>query len=256
MDNEKIYGKEEIRKILAKASEIQTRKELYGDDIGLNEKELVQLAHEIGVDTDSLTEALRTYQDPSFNDKFSWLRPNTRIQHVENLPIKISENNWDDVIQEIRKETGGIGKTTYTGRSIEWEQRRNDIGYKHISFTPNDTGTNVQMVSSWSGLKIITYMFSAMFPFVISLILFKGIGKDTAIMIGTTAAILAQIPARIYLKNYFEKQKTQFRSIIDRISRRVNSIKSTATSGLISIDEKSESDGESEPLNKKEGMRN
>ncbi|MFN1833668.1 hypothetical protein AB2B38_000280 [Balneola sp. MJW-20] len=252
MAENRLYSKEEIQRILAKASEIQARKELYDDNIGLNEEEIIRLADEVGISRVAMNEALSNFDAPTMDDRFNWMSPNTRIQHVEHISTSIDEKNWERVVQEIRRETGGIGKTSHIGSSFEWEQRRSDIGYKHFSFTPSNNGSDVQMVSSWVGLKILTYVFSAMFPFIVSLILFKGIGKDTAIMIGTAAAILAQIPARVFLRNYYVKQKKQLKNIIHRISgKNINK-----NEPAITIDEETGSSESEISGPKKEGMRN
>ena len=69
--SDNIYSKSEISKILKTASEIQTRKDLYGNKDGLDEHELIELAKEVGIDRESLLEALDKHNQPEFNTSYS-----------------------------------------------------------------------------------------------------------------------------------------------------------------------------------------
>lgn len=64
------------------------------------------------------------------------------------------EEIWENVVQEIRRVTGGIGKVNKIGKSFEWEQRRRVAGYRHISLTPQEGNTKIQFVSNWRQLMI------------------------------------------------------------------------------------------------------
>ncbi|MEX0721732.1 MAG: hypothetical protein WD059_13750 [Balneolaceae bacterium] len=61
MSDPKVYSRSDISKILSKASEIQTRKDLYSDQQGLNKAELLHIAEEVGIDKDVLIQALREF---------------------------------------------------------------------------------------------------------------------------------------------------------------------------------------------------
>ena len=147
MNTPRTFSKEEISQILAKASKIQAQKELYGDQQGLTEDELIHIAEEAGIDKDSLLEAIQLSDMPEPDSRFSRFMASHKIQDVHIAAGEIDEDTWEDVVQEIRRVTGGIGKISKVGKSFEWEQRLKEIGYKHISFTPQDVHTKNQFVS-------------------------------------------------------------------------------------------------------------
>lgn len=223
MENKRIYSKEEISKILTKASKIQARKELYGDQQGLTEDELLHIAEEVGIDKDSLQEAIRTSDMPELDSDFNWITASHKIQEVHIVPGEVDENTWEEIVLEIRRITGGIGKINKVGKSFEWEQRRREIGYRHISLTPNEHNTKIQFVSNWRQLMITSGFLSFIAGATITGIFLDGTSYPDIVyfllpMLGGFGALGV---GRFYLKSYFEKQKTQFIEIIKSIGKRV-----------------------------------
>lgn len=237
MADNKLYSKKEISKILKRASEIQTQKDLYGDQEGLSESELLQLASEVGIDKDSLLEALNDHDSPVFDQEFKWLNATSRIQNINTVPGEVTDENWEELIQEIRRITGGIGKVTKVGNTYEWEQRRRELGYKHISLTPQNGNTKLQMVSGWGGMKPIVYMASFMVPLALGSIIMgaMGIPKGLSLLISAGAGIIGTGLGRVFLKFHFEKQKRMLFDLARGITSR---LKSFDGKGKISIEEK------------------
>lgn len=222
MGSNHIYSKKEISKILTKASEIQTQKDLYGDRDGLTEQEIVDLANEVGIDKASLLEALHTFDEPEFDQQFKWSKVTSKIQDVAYVNGEISPELWEDVIQEIRKVTGGIGKTSKVGKSFEWEQRK-EFGYKHISLTPQKDKTKVQYVHNWSALKIPFLFLPAFMGSVILLVALKGLGlpKSTAVMFAPIGGLVALTGGLAFMKYHFKKEKNRLKNMINSLSRKI-----------------------------------
>lgn len=226
MPENRTFNKEEIRIILNRASEIQTQKDLYGDKEGLSEAELLEVANEVGIDKSSLLEALNKLNETEFNDTFNWLKGTSRLQRINYADGEINEKLWDEVIQEIRKINGGIGKISHVGSTYEWEQRMQEIGYKHISFTPQKGKTKIQYVSSWAPLRfLILFMGSFLFG-VLMLIALKGIGipKSTAVLFSPIGGLIGFSTGMIYLKSRFEKEKRRLKNIINSVSKKINDL--------------------------------
>lgn len=223
VNNQRTYSKKEISRILNKASEIQTQKDLYGDKEGLNAEELVEIAKEVGIDHDSLFQALQNFDNPSIDTKFNWLSGSSKIQDISFIDGEINTSNWELIVQEIRKINGGIGKTSMIGSSFEWEQRMKEIGYKHISLTPDQGKTKIQYVSGWNGLKMLSMFIPSFFGFISTLLFFEGIGfvKDLSMILGVFGGVLGFGLGRNYLKSYFKKQKHILQSIKKSITKTV-----------------------------------
>ena len=229
MGNNHIYSKKEISKILTKASEIQTQKDLYGDKDGLTEEEIIDLANEVGIDKVSLLEALHTFDEPEFDHNFKWSKVTSKIQDVSFVNGEMSPEQWEEVVQEIRKVTGGIGKSSQAGKSFEWEQRRKEFGYKHISLTPQNGKTKIQYVHNWTAMKIPFLFLPAFFGAVFILVAFKGLGlpKSTSIMFAPVGGLVALTGGMVFMKYYFNREKNRLKNMIGAISKKLTSSSSS-----------------------------
>jgi len=230
MSNNHIYSKNEISKILKKASEIQTQKDLYGDRDGLSEEEIIELAKEVGINRTSLVEALNSVNDPELENEFDWLKSTSKIQSVSFVDGEISPELWEDVIQEIRKVTGGIGKSEQLGKSFEWEQRKKEFGYKHISLTPQKGKTKIQYVHNWTALKIPFLFLPAFFGCVFVLVALKGLGfpKSTAVMYAPLGGLIAFTGGLTFMKYYYNREKNRLKGIVSAISKKISYSKKPA----------------------------
>lgn len=224
MKQKRTFTKEEISKILARASKIQMRKDLYGDEQGLTEEELVHIAEEVGIDSDSLFEAIQSSDVPELDSDFNWITASSKIQDVHIVNGEINQETWEDVVQEIRRVTGGIGKINKVGKSFEWQQPIMEIGYRHISLTPQNGKTKIQFVSNWRGLKISLSFFPFLAGAVITGTFLDGTSLPdlVAILIMLTGGLGALGVGRFYLRHYFEKQKSVFRDIIGSAAKVLN----------------------------------
>lgn len=225
MPNNHTYSKKEISKILKKASEIQTQKDLYGDRDGLTEQEILELASEVGIDRASLLEAIHIHDKPEFDQKFKWSKVTSKLQEVTYVDKEMSSEQWEDVVQEIRKVTGGIGKSTQIGNSFEWEQRRREFGYKHISLTPKDGKTKIQYVHNWTAMKFPILFIPAFLGSVFMLVALKGIGipKSSAVMFAPLGGLVAFTGGLTFLKYHYNKEKRRLKNMISAISKKITS---------------------------------
>ncbi|MEQ8523074.1 hypothetical protein [Gracilimonas sp.] len=225
MSDSKTYSKKEISKILTKASEIQVKKDLYEDQETLSEEDLIHIAEEVGISKEALHEALAKIGEPDLDDQsYSLIKGTSRIQNVSSVKGEINEDQWEDLVLEIRKITGGIGKVKKTGNTYEWEQRKSDFGYKHFSFTPKNGQTKIQMVSSWGPFKALTGFLSFFFAFIVTLIAVKEMsGKQLALMIAPFVGLGGFAMSRFFMKSYYQKQKNQLYNLTTAVSQKIAS---------------------------------
>lgn len=227
MSSKRTFSKEEISKIISRASKIQARKDLYGDEQGLTEAELIHIAEEVGIDSDSLFEAIQSSELPELDSDFNWITASSKIQDLHTVNGEVTQETWEEIVQEIRRATGGIGKLNKVGKSYEWEQRLKEVGYKHISLTPENGRTKIQFVSNWRGLKITSSILSFIAGATITGIFLDG--TNFADIVYFLLPLLGGIGAlgvgRFYLRHYFEKQKSVFRDIIRSVSKTLNPVK-------------------------------
>ncbi|MAL16097.1 MAG: hypothetical protein CL670_12050 [Balneola sp.] len=237
MSDSKSYSKKEISKILTKASEIQVKKDLYEDQETLSEEDLIHIAEEVGISKEALQEALAKIGEPDLDEQtYNLIKGTSRIQDVSSVEGEINEDQWEDLVLEIRKITGGIGKINKVGNTYEWEQRKSDFGYKHFSFTPKNGQTKIQMVSSWGPFKSLASFLSFFFGFIVALIAFKETsGKQFALMVAPFFGLGGFAMSRFFLKSYYQKQKDQLSTLTASISKKIASFGNT--SGPIEIED-------------------
>lgn len=220
------YSKKQISEILNKASEIQTRKDLYGDNQTLTEAELIHIANEVGIDKDSLFEAIEAVRHPGPDSSFDWLKGTSRVQDSVLTEGEVTDENWDDMVREIRRVTGGIGKNGKTAKTFEWEQRRREMGYRHISLTRENGKTRIQYVYNWNSLKFMITFMSIFFGWFGALMLLEGLGflpKGLNMITALGGGLLTFGISRVYLKNYFETQKEMLGDLVNSLSRKLRS---------------------------------
>lgn len=232
MSNSKTYSKKEISKILTKASEIQLKKDLYKDQETLSEDDLIHIAEEVGISKEALHEALAKIGEPDLDEQsYSLIKGTSRIQNVSSVKGEINEDQWEDLVLEIRKITGGIGKVNKTGNTYEWEQRKSDFGYKHFSFTPKNGQTKIQMVSSWGPFKKLTGFLSFFFAFIVTLIAVKEMStKQLALIIAPFVGLGGFAMSRFFLKSYYQKQKNQLYKLTTAVSHKIASFSNKSES--------------------------
>ena len=229
------FSKTEISKILSKASEIQTQKDLYGSQDGLSTEELIELAKEVGIDKDSLIEAIERHDEPTQETSFNWLTGTSKLLESHTFTGEVSDENWEEIVREIRKATAGIGHVAKVGSSFEWEQRKRDFGYKHISLTPENGKTTVQMVNYWSRFKVMATAFPILGTLVLFILFSKSLGYEPNVgALLPFAGLFGFGISRIILKSYFTKQKEQVKQLFISIGKKLG--KTSAIEPEISLE--------------------
>lgn len=223
------YSKDQIARILNKASQVQARMDRMGDSDGLNEVELVELAAEVGLSEQAIIEAINDLANAEQNEKvFNWLSGSSQLQFDQILIGELSDVEHERIIAEIRRSTGGIGKVHSPKASqLEWEQRRSEIGYKHITLSSEENG-RVRLLYNynWGGLKLALSVVGPVLSMALFVILGKGIGlNDLKGLFALSGLITGFLGSRIYLKTYFEEQKLKFNDLKSKL----NSLFSTNT---------------------------
>ncbi|MAO64194.1 MAG: hypothetical protein CL666_04275 [Balneola sp.] len=221
MTDLKTYNRKAISRILTKASEIQAAHDLDTEEEGLNEADLLHVAREVGISDEALKEALLNYDSISPPEIFNWLSGSSKVHNSSVITGKITDEKWDDIIHEIRRITGGIGKISKAGSSYEWEQRRKEIGYRHLSIKPEKDKTRIQYVYNWWGVKLFSMIVPFTFFAVCTAIGLDGTNfSDGTALLFTLAGGLAGLPlGRLYLRSYFNKQKRMVSSLFSSISK-------------------------------------
>lgn len=224
MEDNQLYNEEEIVKILKNASQIQTQEELSIKKEGISKKELFEIAEEIGIDKNSLEEAILKNEFSEKTPFYNWLKGTSTIHLTNIIDGEVSKKNWDELMPEIRNLLHSMGQDSIQKKSFEWNSQVKDIGYKHISLAPYKGKTKIRFSSGWKGLTFIVSFFSFLIPFMITSISFDGSTVPFAIvaLIASIVGTGGIMTTRLYLKSYFEKQLRLFKNISKKLEEKLS----------------------------------
>lgn len=222
MDPNRTFSKEEVSKILSMASKIQNRKDLNQDKLALTVEDLQHIAEEVGIDRNSLDEAIRNAGTVGQDESFNWLGLSSTLHKELTLQGEMDDEAWEDFIQDVRKITGYIGKAGMVGKAYEWEQPESDTGVEKLfSLSPQQDSTKVRFFAQWRALEIISIGFSAFAG--------AGLGMFFINLLQTSGATLLTFPivgalsvfgiSRLIMKWYYDRQKTQYDQMVAAVEK-------------------------------------
>lgn len=216
------FSREQISRLLNKATQIQASIDRLGNAEGLTESELIELGAEVGLSKQAILEAINEVANTNqLHKKFEWIKGSSQLQFDQMIFGEINEATKEAIIAEIQAETGGIGKTNKaTETQLDWEQRRSEVGYKHINLTAEENGRiRLRYNYNWLGLKLALSFVAPVIAMAITVLLGKGIGlNEYKGLFALAGMFMGFVGGRIYLKKYFEEQKAQFTMLKAKIT--------------------------------------
>jgi len=220
MESNQRFNRNVISKILKRAAELEHDENIADESDGLTLGELQQVSKEVGIDPRYIHQALRELQTPT--------RPMPLISRLLGGPFKyniletapgiLTGDKWEEIVSEIRRIHGGIGKTSKLGKTFEWEQRKQEVGYIQISLSPKNDTTKIHLNANYRYHASIIYTFTGIFGGVF-LFLFldkmglTGVTQIIATILGTTGLVTA---ARFYLSGWMKKKRKTYNKLIGR----------------------------------------
>ena len=141
---------------------------------GISLDELVDGASETGIDSEAIRRAAERLDSVEVQTRGPGLfgvRAFTEMHRT--VEGEITEDNWDDVVQEVRSSFGVSGGEVKTlGKTREWRYG-SELTRLHMSFKPEKGRTRISSRFSAYGVPFMAYLF----PFLLGpAIIFKKIG--------------------------------------------------------------------------------
>ena len=233
MSDQESFSKEDVGKIFSEASRIQVEKDLGLNQKGLNVDDLIQVASELGIDPDSLLQAISN-KNYELDQEYSWLKGTAEIQQIFTIDGQFKEEHLSSIIRELKMITGKKGTTHTTGTTFEWSNEENEVGHIHVALSNNGEKAQLQMLSSWKSLKLLGNVLSVMAGSLLILISFKELyWKELAMLVAPLGGLLGFTINRFFMNRYFKKQKIRLK----KIAQAVRAIITPAQSPSIFVDE-------------------
>ena len=217
------FNKAEIGEIFAKATEFQSNEDNLSDENGLTESELIQIAKEMGIPTNSIRNAINIIDSPYIENTFSWKKGNSKIRESIVFDGELTEKDWEKIVQDIRGITFATGEISKTGSTFEWSEK-GEFANMHLTLTPEKGTTILNYIADWRTLKFLISFLPAFLGTVITLIAIKGLGFDkaTAVMLSPVGGLLGFSSGWLYLKSIFQTQKNTFHKLKNTISQKLS----------------------------------
>lgn len=239
MDINHRFNRDEISKILKRAAELEHNENIDDDSDGLTLQELQQVSKEVGIDPKYIQLALRELQTPTRSLTSNILGGPFKYNILEAAPGTLTEEEWEEVVSEIRRIHGGIGKTSKLGNTFEWEQRKQEIGYIQVSLSPKKDHTKIHINANYRYYASMIYTFTGVFGTILLIKLFgsmgfSGISQAIAATLGATGILTT---TRFYLSSWMKKKRKTYDKLIGRFQEMLSPDHQTELSPSITIPE-------------------
>lgn len=218
MNSSNRFNRDEISKILKRAAELEHEDDVLDDSEGLTVEELQQVSKEVGLHPKYIQQALDELKSQEHLVSSNILGGPFTFQQTKSVNGSIQENEWEEVVAEIRRIHGGIGKTSKLGNTFEWEQRKREVGYIQVSLSPKKDHTKININASYNYYASILYTFTVVFGFILLNVLFEKLGLPyiTEIVLATIGTLGLMSGTRFYLSRWMQKKRKTYSQLFLR----------------------------------------
>ncbi|MDZ7692921.1 MAG: hypothetical protein U5K69_17660 [Balneolaceae bacterium] len=219
MDSDHLFNRDEISKIFKRAAELEHKDNIEDDSEGLTLQELQQVSTEVGIHPKYIQLAINQLQNPANSVTTNLLGGPFTYSYTDSARGSITEEVWEEIVSEIRKIHGGIGKTSRLGNTFEWEQRLKEVGYIQISLSPKRDHSKITIQANYNQHAFIVYFLSGAFSFMLLAGLLETLSLPRIIQIIVIASGVAGIfgAARFYLSHWINKKRKTYSTLFRRL---------------------------------------
>ncbi len=219
------FNRDEISNILKRAAELEHQDNEGEESDGLTLEELQQVSREVGIDPkyidlawDELRSENVNITPGLFGGPFTY-----RTNATAGRPIE--DDEWEDIVTEIRNIHGGIGKTGKLGKTFEWEQRKREVGYIQIAISPKDDHSRIRINANYRYYAMIVYMFAGVFGLMFTGILFDEVTLPyiTKLIVAPVFALSIFAGVRFYLSGWMNRKRKTYQKLISRFREMLGS---------------------------------
>jgi len=134
------YNEEEVAAIFARATEVQQAapRQLPSNE-GMSLAELQAIGHEAGISPELVAEAARAVDRPAPPSAARLLGFTIGVAHTVELGRKLSDDEWERFVVQLRETFEARGKQTAEGSFRSWSN-----GNLHVMLEPSDDGHRVR----------------------------------------------------------------------------------------------------------------
>lgn len=245
MDTEYRFNRDEISKILKRAAELEHQNKDGDEGEGLTLEELQQVSKDVGINPKFINQALVELQSVDERGASNLLGGPFTYQTQTMADRPINDEDWEDIVTQIRNIHGGIGRTSKLGKTYEWEQRKREVGYIQISISPKKDHSRIHLSANYRYYALLVYMFAGIFSLMASGILLDEFALSfMANLIAVPVIVLSLFTgARFYLSGWMKRKHRTYKKLLSQVKKKLSRDSHRETAPSISISENQDRDG-------------
>ena len=188
----KLFSEKQISTILRRATEMQEAS-MTTDPTGLTFEELQQIAVEAGIDAKYIAAAITEQeQEGDVDERFYWLGAPTSIERERVVAGEVSDEQWEEMVAEIRSTFGLVGASGQVGRSREWTHDSKEQ-QAQVTVTSREGQTKIRLFARYPQLAALAFIPGMTMGILIPIFLIEGLGLPAAPGVFVFIAVMATL---------------------------------------------------------------
>jgi hypothetical protein len=220
--DERRYSDKEVGKILRNAAQRQGSGGPGDNSGGMTLGELQRVAAEVNIDPEHILAAAADL-DREAPTPPGMLGLSTIVHEEHIIEGEVDDAAWEGIVAQLRSTLGAPGEATRLGSAYEWMAKFEGGTTVHLSASPRNGRTTIQLTAEYGQLVFLTMMISGIASLMASALIGKGMTKagapGGAIVLAVILAILAVVTiAYLVLRTWHQANRRKLDSLMKRIT--------------------------------------
>lgn len=242
------YNEKEIGALIQRATELHERATgASGHSLSLQEIE--HIAAELGLPPEHVqTAALEFDTRENLDKSFSFWGAPFVIDQTRVVNEAITEEQWEDIVLELRRFSGSTGNVSTLGRARQWSDEGYNFEKTQVTIRPGDGRTSIQIRKHYDGAAVlypVVFGISAFF----GLIVFHSLpdmAKFTEVALAGLSGLGSLGAVRAFISWRAKRHAERLTRMADRLREILSAssspvLETEPASGLIELPEQDES---------------
>lgn len=218
-----LYTEKEIGALFKRATEIQENAhESFSQ--GLSLQEIEDIAREIGIDPKYVRSAASELEHQMGTEqRSSFFGAPFMIEQKRAIRGEISDEEWEELVRQIRRVTGSAGRTTKVGQTRQWHRSVKDmsttIEETHLEVVSQNNRSTIEIRKHFQGGAYMAYLLGLVISGTVAGIYLDGTGYTDLVNTGVVLTSMSGgfAAARFAIMSWTERQRRKMHGLMNRI---------------------------------------
>jgi len=239
----RLYNETETGALIQLATEIQ-HDTTDSPERGLSLREIEQIAVDLGIAPEHLRAAAIQLENRSSSGmrRRLWGGPFV-IDQRRHAESRLTEEQWEQIVLELRRRTGSTGRVDAFGQILEWTRTVEDMGYlieqTQVTISPRDNRTTIDVRKQFRGGARMAYVLSAIFGVTVAGIFLDGGGLSDLMnaVIAGGGGVGGLAVARLSLGYWTIRQRERLKELADWLYETISPSGSGTSNAQVSVEQ-------------------